>query len=121
MRLVLDGLDADVGGDPERALTTYELALQVDPNNPYAYIALARHLADGLEPGRAVSFLDQARALLQAQGELSPRAEVALMGIRGQALVASGRYQEGLQWLERAQEESPEAWNDGRLTADELR
>ncbi|MGH0036140.1 MAG: tetratricopeptide repeat protein [Myxococcota bacterium] len=121
MRLVIDGLDADVESDPERALTHYERALQVDPTNPYAYIALARHLADGLEPERAIPFLDQAHALLRAQGASSPRADVALMGIRGQALVASGRYEEGLAWLDRAQARTPGPWNDGRLSAAELR
>jgi tetratricopeptide (TPR) repeat protein len=121
MRLVLEGLDEDAGSDPERALTHYERALQVDPTNPYAYIALARHLADGLEPERAIPFLDQAGALLRAQGETSNAADVALMGIRGQALVASGRYEEGLAWLDRAQARTPEVWGDGRLTAAELR
>lgn len=121
MLLVVEALEADEQRASERALTGYERALQVDPTNPYAYIALARHLADGLEPERAIPFLDQARALLQAQGEDSPRADVALMGIRGQALVASGRYEDGLHWIERAREVSPDVWSDGRLSAAELR
>ncbi len=120
-RLVLDGLDADDAGDPERALKSYELALQVDPTNPYAYIAVARHHADGIEPERAEPFLDQAHALLRVQGADSPRALALIDGIRGQALVASGRYEEGIPLLERARAQAPDAWSDGRLTASELR
>jgi len=120
-RLVLEGLDADEDGDPERALSSYELALQVDPTNPWAYIALARHHADGVDPRQALPFLDQAHALLLAQGASSPRADAVLLGLRGQALVASGRYEEGIPWLERAREQSPDVWSDGRLSAAELR
>jgi hypothetical protein len=121
MRIVLDGLDADVAGDPDLALVRYERSLQVDPTNPYAYLALARHRVEGEDPGSALPFLDKSRALLRAQGALSPGVEAHLDGLRGSALLASRRRTEALPLLERARTLSPGAWSDGRLDADELR
>jgi hypothetical protein len=121
LRLVLDGLDADATGDPDLALVRYERSLQVDPTNPYAYLALARHRVEGEDPGSALPFLDKAEALLRAQGELSPGVEAHLDGLRGSVLLADRRRSEAVELLERARQLSPEAWSDGRLDADELR
>ncbi len=121
MRIVLDGLDADVAGDPDLALVRYERSLQVDPMNPYAYLALARHRVEGEDPASALPFLDKSRALLRAQGELSPGVEAHLDGLRGAALLASRRRVEALPLLDRARSLAPEPWSDGRLDADELR
>jgi len=121
MRLVLQGLDADADGRPELALGGYQSALRVDPSNPYAYLALARHHLHGASPERALSFLDQASALLAAQGALSPRVEPHLEGLRGAALLAGGRSAEARPHLARARTLAPQAWNDGSLSARELR
>jgi tetratricopeptide (TPR) repeat protein len=121
VRIVLNGLEADVAREPDRALGTYEEALRVDPTNPYAYLALARHHAEGEDPEWALSFLDKADALLRAEGGRSPRVEPHLIGLRGQALCEGGRVEEGLPYLEQALDLAPGVWSDGRLTADELR
>ena len=121
MRLVLDGLDADAAGDPDLALVRYERSLQVDATNPYAYLALSRHRVEGEDPRSALPFLDKARALLRAQGELSPGVEAHLDGLRGSAFLESRRQSEALPLLERARSLDPEAWSDGRLDAEELR
>lgn len=119
--MVLKGLDADSSNQSERALGTYEEALRVDPTNPYAYLAIARHHAGGREPEWALSFLDKADALLRAEGSLSPRVEPHLIGLRGQALYASGQIDAGVPYLERAWELAPDVWTDGQLSAMELR
>lgn len=121
MRLVLRGLDEDGALRPAQALALYERALQVDPNNPFAYLALARHHADGLEPQRALAFLDKAEALLDRSPWWSPGLEANLLGIRGSALYASGRIPSALPLLERARHLSPTVWSDARLDASELR
>lgn len=121
MRLVLQGLDADSEGRPDLARGGYENALRVDPSNPYAYLALARYHAEGASPERALSFLDRTSALLEAQGARSPRVEPHLEGLRGAALLAGGRAAEARPHLERARALAPSAWNDGRLSARELR
>jgi len=119
--LVLQGLDADAAGRPAAAQADYENALRIDPTNPWAYVALARHHAEGTRPARALDFLDQARSLLESQDAWSPRAEAHVVGLRGAALLASGRRSDALPLLERARELSPEVWSDGRLEARELR
>lgn len=120
-RLVLKGLDADSGGDPARALGIYEEALRVDATNPYAYLAIARHHAAGDDPAWALSFIDKADSLLRAEGGPSPRVRPHLVGLRGQALYASGEVNEGLPLLEEAWTAAPDVWTDGQLDADELR
>jgi len=121
LELVLEGLDADAAGRPHAARADYENALRIDPTNPWAYVALARHHVVGTTPQRALDFLDQARALLEGQGDWSPRAEAHVVGLRGASLVASGRASAGLPLLERARELSPRVWSDGHLDARELR
>jgi len=121
LRIVLNGLDADASQQTARALGTYEEALRVDPTNPYAYLALARHHAEGPDPEWALSFLDKADALFRTEGGLPPRVEPHLVGLRGQALYASGHVDAGLPYLERAWDLAPDVWGDGRLSAEELR
>lgn len=119
--LVDQGLEADQLADAGRALDRYELALQVDPGNPWAYLALARHQVDRDEPRRALASLDRCRTLLERRGEVSPRVETQLMGLRGAALAALGRQAEARPLLTEAQRRAPSVWDDGRLTAEELR
>ncbi len=121
IRLVLDGLDAEVGGQADRAEISYERAIQVDPTNPFAYLALARHHAEGTDPERALAFLDQASALFEAQGENSHRVRVHLIGLRGEAQYSAGRIAEGDALLEQARNLAPYVWSDGHLSAEELR
>jgi tetratricopeptide (TPR) repeat protein len=103
-----------------RALDFYQRALQVDPGNPWAYLALARHHAEGLEPSRALAFLDQAEAILEVQDALSPGAEAHLAGLRGAVLQELGHSDEARPYLQRARTLAPSVWSDGRLSADEL-
>ena len=120
VRLVVNGLEADADRDPERALGSYERAIQVDPSNPFAYLAIARHHAESNDPIWALSFLDKAGALFRAQGGVSPRVEPHLIGLRGQALYGSGHIEQGVPLLERAWALAPEVWTDGQLSAEEL-
>jgi tetratricopeptide (TPR) repeat protein len=121
LRLVIEGLDADAVGDRARAQARYERALQVDATNPYAYIAIARHYAEGTQPRRAIYFLDRADALLKMEGRDSPRVEVHLLGLRGSALYAMGQVDEGSEYLAQAQRRAPDVWGDGMLSPEELR
>jgi tetratricopeptide (TPR) repeat protein len=120
-RLVLDGLDEDEAARPAAALAQYERALQVDPTNPWAWLALARHEIDEGDPARALSFLDKAEALLRSDGTDPLRVEPHLVGLRGEAFTALGRTREGLELLRRARASAPAVWSDGRLDAAELR
>jgi len=121
MRLVVQGLAADVDGLPERAQGSYERAIQVDPTNPYAYLALARHRLDGPDSAGAVDLLDQAAALFEAEDMRNPRVGVHLIGLRGNAHHANGRGEDGVLYLERARVLAPDVWRDGHLSAEELR
>jgi tetratricopeptide (TPR) repeat protein len=120
-RLVLEGLDEDDAARPAAALAQYERALQVDPTNPWAWLALARHEVDEGDPARALSFLDKAEALLRDDAADPLRVEPHLVGLRGEALTALGRTGEGLELLRRARASAPSVWSDGRLDAAELR
>jgi tetratricopeptide (TPR) repeat protein len=119
--LVEQGLDADDLGDVERAFDRYQLALKVDPGNPWAYLAIARHELDRGDPSRSLAALDRSRALLEREGPISPRVETHLLGLRGVALEALGRFGEARADLEEARHRAPGAWGDGYLTAAELR
>ena len=121
MRLILAGLDADVDGNLQRALGSYERAIQVDPTNPFAYLAIARHHAESHDPSWALSFLDKAESLFRAQGGVPQRVAPYLLGLRGQALYASGEIDAGAALLDRAWGLAPAVWEDGRLSAEELR
>lgn len=121
MELVLEGLGDDADMQSSRALSAYENALRVDPSNPYAYLALARHHAYGPNPGSALPYLDKCHTLLLAQGGWSPRVEAHVEGLRGAALVGEGRTQEGRAHLARARALDASAWGDEYLAASELR
>jgi tetratricopeptide (TPR) repeat protein len=121
MQLVLQGLDDDADVRSARALSSYENALRVDPSNPYAYLALARHYVYGPDPERALPYLDKCHSLLRSQGAWSPRVEAHLEGLRGAALTASGRTSRGRLHLERARTLDAAAWGDEYLAASELR
>ncbi len=120
-QLVLDGLDSDIELLPDVAMGHYETAIQVDSTNPYAYLAIARHLVDGEDPQRALPFLDQAEALTRAQGGYSPRVEANLVGLRGSALYTIGERERGFPMLQRARDLAPSVWDDGHLSALDLR
>lgn len=119
--IVLMGLDADISGRPDRALSQYERALQVDPNNPYAYLALARHLADSSRPQRAAPYLARAETLFSSQQPPNEAVRVHLLGLRGQLDVASSPTSAASRRrLAEAADRAPGVWTDGRLSADEL-
>jgi tetratricopeptide (TPR) repeat protein len=119
MRLVVRGLDEE-RDRPQFALSDYERAIQIDPTNPYAYLALARHYAFS-DPDRALEHLDQAEVLLESDDALSPRVEPHLLGIRGTALLAKGETARGEALLAQASALAPSEWADGRLSPDELK
>lgn len=120
MRLIVEGLDSDSGPAASRAQSLYERAMQIDPTNPWAYLAMARHHVD-TRPDLALDYLDQAEVLLESEPELSPRVEAHLLGLRGAALVGIGQERRGRDMLARAGELAPSVWDDGRLGADELK
>jgi tetratricopeptide (TPR) repeat protein len=119
-RLVLTGLASDAELKHRLALSQYERAIQIDPTNPFAYLALARHYADRSDPGRTLEYLDQAEILLESQELKSPRVEPHLSGLRGSALLADGRSMEANPLLERAEALAPSVWGDARLSPEEL-
>ena len=121
MRLIVEGLDAELIAPSSRALDRYEQAIRIDPGNPYAYLALARHYVSVGDAQRALEHLSRAQSLLDPDGPLSPRIQPHLAGIRGIALEEIGRRSEALQLLSRARRLAPEVWEDGRLDAHELR
>ena len=117
MRLVMLGLDADTRGRSAEASSQYERALQVDPNNPYAWLALARQEVFEGDPERGLADLDKAQALLGAD----ERAAAHVAGIRGAGLDAVGQRSQGAPFLREARERAPGPWGDGMLDARELR
>lgn len=117
MRLVIAGLDADQRGRVAEASSSYQRALQVDPNNPWAWLALARQEVFDGDPDRGLSHLDKAQALIGSD----ERAAAHLAGIRGAGLVAIGKRPLGEPFLREARELAPGAWSDGQLDASELR
>ena len=119
LRLCSEGLRSDSEGRAVAAQSRYERAIQIDPTNPWAYLALARHELDTGDGDSALTYLQRAETLLEGEGERSPRVEPHLAGLRGAALRATGR--PGETHLERAAALAPEVWGDWRLDADELR
>ena len=120
-RLVLSGLGFDVESESGRALSEYERAIQIDPTNPFAYLAIARFYADLFQPGRTLEYVDQAELLLGSEGVLSPGVEAHLAGLRGVAFQATGRFREAERLLGRARRLAPSVWSDARLSPEELR
>jgi tetratricopeptide (TPR) repeat protein len=117
MRLVLFGLDADEAGRSAEASSFYERALQVDPTNPYAWLALARQEVFEGDPDRGLANLDKAEALLSS--DETAAAHVA--GIRAAGLRAVGQPTLAEPFLRDARARAPAAWADGKLDAAELR
>ncbi|MDH3518826.1 MAG: tetratricopeptide repeat protein [Myxococcales bacterium] len=120
-RLVLEGLAADSRQQPDRALSQYERALQIDSGNAVAYLALARHHIEQRDAPRALAYLDHAQLLYESTQADSPRVSVHLLGLRGNALQLEGRMLEGDALLVQAARRAPDVWGDGFLSADELR
>ena len=119
-RLVLQGLASDAQGQTRLARRSYERALQVDANNPFAYLALARQAVEGGDGTSALEYLDQAELLLGAEDLRSPRVEPHLAGLRGGALRARGDSNGASPLLSEASELAPSVWSDGELSAEEL-
>ncbi len=119
-RLVLLGLEAGMEQRTAEALGFYDRALQLDPNNPMAYLALARHeIFDGSSAEQALVFLDQAETMLGREVN-TPSISVHLAGLRGAALAAVGDAGQAAPYLRRAREGAL-VWSDGVLSAAELR
>jgi tetratricopeptide (TPR) repeat protein len=103
-----------------RAVERIRRALQVDPTNPWAYLALAREELEWERPTQALAALDQAEARLLLEGPLAPRVEVHLIGLRGEAYRLAGDYDRAAPLLTEAARRAPKVWGDGRLAAAEL-
>jgi tetratricopeptide (TPR) repeat protein len=121
VRLVVEGLDAELAASSDRALSRYQRAIQIDPGNPFAYLALARYYVSVDDPTRALEYLDRVQSLLDSDGSFSLRTSPHLLGLRGNALEQMGRDAEAAQLLAQARRLAPSAWGDGRLDAVELR
>jgi uncharacterized membrane-anchored protein len=121
LRLVVQGLDADSQGRRGRAQGSYEQAIKVDPTNPYAYLALARHRTEGPDAADAMPLLDQAAALFEAEGKRNQSVGVHLIGLRGRVLQAQSQDRDAHLYLDRAGQLAPSVWGDGYLSAEELR
>ena len=121
LRLVIEGLDEDTAARPSRALAKYQLAVRVDPTNPFAFLALARHHLEADSLDEASAFLDQARALFETQERLGPAVDVWGVGLRAGIDRASGRDEQADRRFEAARRLSPAIWGDERLSAAELR
>lgn len=121
LRLVIAGLDEDAAGRGARALASYERAVRVDPTNPFAYLALARHHLESDSIDEASAFLDQARSLFESQERLGPSVDVWGLGLRAAIERARGRDERADRLYDAAQSLAPSIWADGWLSADELR
>jgi tetratricopeptide (TPR) repeat protein len=119
--LVVEGLDAEIASMPQRALSRYQRAIQIDPGNPFAYLVLARYYAAIADSERALEHLDRAQSLLDPDGALYREAEPHLLGLRGWAFAAAGRSADAGPLLAEAGRLAPSVWRDGRLDARELR
>lgn len=120
IELVLEGLRAESRGGASLALGRYQSAIQVDPGNPFAYLALARFHLDSGDASRATAFLDKAQALLAAEDAITPGLRVHLVGLRGAALRRLGRFTDAEPLLAEARSAAPAVWGDGRLAPEEL-
>jgi hypothetical protein len=121
LRLVDEGLAAEIAGDSAHALARFERALQVDSTNPYAYLAMARLHIDAQHPEAALQFLETADSLLELTGNQFPETHVHIVGLRGGALYDEGQIDVGVELLERARLMAPGVWGDGVLSPEELR
>ena len=121
MRLVVEGLDAEMASTPQRARSRYERAIQMDPGNPFTYLALTRYYAAIADPERAFEHLDRAQSLLDPDGVFYRSVVPHLRGLRGWALAEAGRSALADPLLAEARRLAPLVWGDGRLDASELR
>ena len=121
LRLVATGLEADAAGRPGPALASYQRAIRVDPTNPFAYLALARHHLEGDSIDEAEAFLDQARSLFEAEEGLGPEVDVWGVGLRAGIERARGREERAAELYATARALGPSIWRDERLSAVELR
>ena len=121
MELIVEGLDAERGAPSQRALSRYEQAIRIDPGNPFAYLALARHYVSSRDPQRALEHLDRAQSLLDPESPFSRRTQPHLLGLRGSALAEMGQRSKAEGLLAHARQLAPNVWKDGRLDAHELR
>jgi hypothetical protein len=120
-RLVLNGLESS---PPERGLFDYERAIQIDPTNPYAYLAFAAFEIQWGDLEQGVQLLAQSELLLESEGLKSPRVEPHLIGLRGRSMLRGYDDVErraGESWLDEARRMAPEVWGDGWLGVAELR
>jgi tetratricopeptide (TPR) repeat protein len=121
LRLVIAGLDDDSAGRAGRALASYQRAVRVDPTNPFAYLALARHHLEAGSSAEASAFLDQARSRFEAEALLGPSTDVWGIGLRAWIDREEARDVQADSRFEAARSLSPEIWDDERLSAAELR
>ncbi len=121
MGLLLNGLSADEARAWARAEGLYERAIQLDSTNPFAYLALARHRVERVQPSAALDALERAESLMPDDAWLAERVQPHFLGLRAQALFMAGRLQQSTPLLERARQLAPREWGDGRLSAAELR
>lgn len=121
LRLVIEGLDADHTAKPSRALANYQRAVRVDPTNPFAFLALARHHLEVKSTDQAGAFLDQARSLFETEGRLGPAVDVWGLGLRAGIDRARGRTAQADALFLEARRLAPSIWGDERLSAAELR
>ena len=98
-----------------------ERAIQVDPTNPVAYLAISRHLIERYDAERGLEVLDQAEGLFGGDEAVASGADAHLIGLRGAALARTGREAEAKVLLVRAKRLAPVVWSDEWLTAEELR
>lgn len=119
-RLVVDGLEADASGAEARALSRYQRAVQIDPGNPYAQLALARYWIEAGDAALALAHLDHAELLFESTANLQSGFEAHLLGLRGLAMQEFYPPDGGSALLERARRASPRVWDDAWISADEL-
>jgi len=119
-RLLEEALGPELADTP-RGVERIRRALQVDPTNPWAYLALAREEVARDRPDHALQAVDQAEARLLLEGSLTPRVEVHLIGLRGEAYRTGEDFERAAPLLTEAARRSPVVWGDGRLAASELR
>ena len=119
-RLVAEALrDSNAGSN--RAVERIRRALQVDPTNPWAYLALAREQVVEGDARGALASVDQAEARLGLEGEIPPVLQAHLVGLRGAAEGAWSETGESALLLNEAARLAPDEWRDGMLSASELR
>jgi hypothetical protein len=121
-RLVITGLSAR---PPERGVSDFERAIQIDATNPWAYLALAAYEVQWGDVFRGVQSLAQSELLLESQGLRSPRVEPHLIGLRGRAKLreidgGGSGWSSGEAMLDEARSLAPDVWGDGWLGASEL-